>query len=365
MMSECESTEPRVAPHDAGLFAARNHRGRTHPGMTDHKARQPKGIPTGGQFAAAAHSEADISIDAPVSYGTATAVMATRSEHSELIYVHYDEHLSKDQISSILAGDWAGAEDLAHEAYEEQAHARSREEAEELINAAFNAGTFHSEWDELDWEDQDEAAEAIREKDTSDPIAQLLRNTPDQLMRTRLGVPGERLTDPKAWLGSHLDNGGSEARSTAIMGILKDHGADVNAPGVSEAVEELIDNGPWDWHEGVRLELIFTAPVEDMAATPREGGEEVQRKQLTFTAPRVLLIDSVNGSGHEVSIPTTVTKVLDQPEEDSSEVPIEGRVSLDKDAGGYSWDDVAGVVTGYYKSHAPSTEWLVGGPLEP
>lgn len=338
---------------------------RTHSGMTDNKARQPKGIPAGGQFAAAAHSEADITIDAPTSYATAADVMATRSEHAELIYIHYDEELTKDQISSILAGDWGTAEDSVVEACQDYVHLRSREEAEELVNAAYNAGTFHCEWDELDDDEQDEAAERIRENDKSDPIPQLLRNTPDQLMRTRLGVPSERLTVPGAWLGSNLDEAGSAARRTAIMGILNDHGADVLAPGVSEAIEELIDNGPWNWHEGVRLELIFTAGVEDMAATPREGGEEVQRKQLTFTSPRLLLIDAVNGCGHEVSIPTTVTKVLDQPEADSTEVPVEGRVSLDKDAGGYSWDDVAGVVTGYYKSHAPSADWLVGGPLEP
>jgi len=158
--------------------------GRTHEGMTDHMARQPKGIPTGGQFAAAAHPEADVIIEGPVSYANAASVMATRSEHAELIYVHYDDELSKDQISSILAGDWNSAEEMALETYSEQAHLRSREEAEELVNEAFNAGTFHSEWDELDSEDQDEAAEALREQDKSDPITQLLRNTPDQLMRT-------------------------------------------------------------------------------------------------------------------------------------------------------------------------------------
>lgn len=333
--------------------------------MTDNKARQPKGIPTGGQFAATTHPEADITIQAPTSYASAADVMATRSEHAELIYIHYDEEFTKDQISSILAGDWNSAENSVHEACQDYVHLRSREEAEELVNAAFNVGTFHCEWDELDDDEQDEAAERIRENDKSDPIPQLLRNTPDQLMRTRLGVPGNRLSNSRSVWGSHLDDDSREDRKKAVLSILSDHGADITAPGVDEAITELIDNGPYDFHEGTRLELIFTTGIEDMAATPREGGEEVQRKQLTFTSPQLLLIDTVNGSGHEVALPTTVTKVLDQPEEDGDEVPREGSVCLDSDAGGYSWDDVCGLVKSYYKPHAPSAEWLVGGPREP
>jgi hypothetical protein len=92
--------------------------------MTDHKARQPKGIFTGGQFDAAGHAESHVSTEAPSSYATAADVMATRREHLELIYVHYDEQLTNDQIDSILAGDWAGAEDAIHEAYEEHAYLR-------------------------------------------------------------------------------------------------------------------------------------------------------------------------------------------------------------------------------------------------
>jgi hypothetical protein len=40
-------------------------------------------------------------------------------------------------------------------------------------------------------------------------------------------------------------------------------------------------------------------------------------------------------------------------------------VWLDSGAGGYSWDDVAGVVKGAYKQWAPSSEWLLEGPEEP
>ncbi|WLQ05879.1 hypothetical protein [Arthrobacter oryzae] len=38
--------------------------------------------------------------------------MATRSGHSEVIYVHYNERLTSGQIESIVAEDWAGAEDF-------------------------------------------------------------------------------------------------------------------------------------------------------------------------------------------------------------------------------------------------------------
>lgn len=333
--------------------------------MTENKARQPKGIPTGGQFAAAAHAEPDVTISASTTYATAADVMETRSEHSELIYVHYDDRLTTEQMDSILAGDWAAAEDSVFEAYEEHLESRAGEEARELVDAAYESGTFHCEYDELDFEEQQEAINAIREKDTSDPVRQLLRTTPDQLMRTRLGTPVDRLTDPSAARGSRLDDGGHQARAEAILGLLKDHGADPEAEGVREAVDELVNEGPYDWHEGVRLELIFTGNVEDVAAAPSDGGEEVQRRQLTFTTPEVLLIDTMNGSGHEVNVPATLIKVLDQPAEDGSGISDDGRVMLDSHAPGYSWDDVAGVVHSAYKPWAPSSEWLIGGPQEP
>ncbi|MBE4719501.1 hypothetical protein [Pseudarthrobacter sp. AB1] len=220
------------------------------------------------------------------------------------------------------------------------------------------------EFDELDWDEQNEAVQAIRENDTSDPVSGLLRNTPDQLMRTRLGTPIERLTDPSAAWGSNLDTGGAETRKKALLDLLKDHGADIESEGVSEALDELIEEGPWDWHEGVRLDLIFTGDLEEMAAAPRVAGAEIQNKQLTFTSPRVLLIDPWNGSGHEVSVPVTVVKVLPQPSDEGGFPDGADRVSLDSNAGGYSWDRVAGVVQGAYKPWAPSAQWLSSAPDE-
>lgn len=188
MIAECESTEPRGYPAlPRGFSLAEYWPARTQQGMTDHQARQPKGTPTGGQFAATARLEAELTLSPETRHASAADVMATRSEYSQLIFVHYDDRLSNEQMDSILGGDWDGAEDDVLERFEDHAYARAREEAEELINAAYEAGTLDRELDELDEDEVTEAVEEIRENDTSDPITDLLRVTPDQLMRTRSG----------------------------------------------------------------------------------------------------------------------------------------------------------------------------------
>lgn len=102
----------------------------------------------------------------PTHYARAADVMATGSERSQLIYVHYDDRLSDGQMDNTLAGDWDAAKDDVLERFDEHAYTRARKEAEELVNAAFEAGISPYKIDELDGDDLAEAIEAIREIDS-------------------------------------------------------------------------------------------------------------------------------------------------------------------------------------------------------
>jgi hypothetical protein len=72
--------------------------GRTHQGMTDTTSRQPKGIPVGGQFAATAHSEADLSLSpSPAGPATLAERLAQRDASKERMERLYEQKDALDR----------------------------------------------------------------------------------------------------------------------------------------------------------------------------------------------------------------------------------------------------------------------------
>ncbi|GAA4034355.1 hypothetical protein GCM10023063_17930 [Arthrobacter methylotrophus] len=329
--------------------------------MTENMARQPQGIPTGGQFAATTHAEPDVTLEEGAGEeSTAAGIIAANQAPVSLRYVSYDDRLTEDQMNMILSGQWTDAENDVDENFADNAYEEAITIARTEIDEAVEAGTFDREWDDLDPDEQDEARHAVEERDDSDPIKDLLRNTPDQLMRTSLGQPAERLSEPRWASGHRMDDGGFTARHDAVAALLKDAGMNADAPEVREAIEELINEGPYDWHEAVDLDLIWYGPLEDAVPTPRgESPETDGSKVLEFATPHVLLIDRMNGSGHEVTIPAPLKRTLTRVGYDDGEAPRTGRAYLDSNAGGYGWDSVAGVYKPAYKDGAPSPAWNI------
>lgn len=328
--------------------------------MTDNMARQPQGIPTGGQFAATTHAEPDLSLPAaaPDAGPGAAAIIAANTSPVSLRFVSYDDRLTKEQVSMILAGQWNDAEDDVDEKFSDNAYEEAVSTARTEINEAVAEGRFDREWDDLDPDEQDEARHAVEERDDSDPVKDLLRNTPDQLLRTSLGRPAERLSEPRWASGSRLDDGGFEARQEAVAALLKDSGMDVDAPEVKEAIGELVNEGPHEWHEGVQVDVIWYGGIEDAVPTPRgESPETEGQKVLEFSRPHILLIDKWNGSGHEVVVPAPLKRTLTRVGYDDEAAPQTGRAYLDSDTEGYGWDSVAGVYMPAYKDGAPSATW--------
>ncbi|ACL41899.1 hypothetical protein Achl_3948 (plasmid) [Pseudarthrobacter chlorophenolicus A6] len=326
--------------------------------MTDN-ARQPKGIPAGGQFAATSHTEPDVNLaPAAGSAPDAAGIIAANQSPVSLRFVAYDDRLTKEQMGMILAGQWNDAENDVDENFSDSAYDQAVETARTEINEAHEEGRFDREWDELDQDEQDAARYAVEERDDSDPVKDLLRNTPDQLLRTSLGRPAERLPEPRWASGHRLDDGGFTARHDAVAALLKESGMNVDSPEVREAIEELINEGPYDWHEGVQLDVLWYGGIEDAVPTPRAESPETEgQKVLEFAKPHILLIDKWNGSGHDVVVPAAMKRTLTRVGDDDGEAPQTGRAYLDSDAGGYGWDDVAGVHKPAYKDGAPSATW--------
>jgi hypothetical protein len=333
--------------------------------MTENQNRQPEGIPTGGQYAATAHSDAvpDLTPAGPL---TAAGIVAAGTQPVTLKFVEYDHELNVDQISMILEGRWNDAENDVDENFSDASYEEAVRIAEEEVNAAYEAGTFDREWDELDPDEQDEARYAVEARDDSDPVKDMLRNTPPQLMRTSLGTPAQRLAEPRWTSGHHLDDGGFEARHKVVEGLVKDAGMDTSAPGVTAAIEELITEGPYDWHDGVQVDVIFYGDIEDAVPNTRFENEPDtgKTKVLEFANPHILLIDKWGGSGHDVVVPAPLKRTLSVPAEDT-DTPQTGHVYLDDKAGGYSWDDVCGLVKSAYGDGGPTATWEPVKILEP
>lgn len=329
--------------------------------MSRKPNRQPEGVPTGGQFAPDTHSEPDVALAGANQPADAAGIVAAGTDPVSLRFVQYDDQLTKEQIGMILSGQWNDAENDVDERFSDSAYDETVRIATEELETAVRVGRFDREWDELDTDEQDAVRYAIEERDDSDPVKDLLRNTRPQLMRTSLGQPTGRLQDPRFASGRHLDDGGLQARQKVIEDVLKEAGVDTSAEGVKEAIDDLVTEGPYDWHEGVQLDVLFYSDVADVVPSTRSDSDPEAGKErvLEFAKPHLLLIDKWNGQGYDTVLPTPLKRTLAKPAEDGPEAPQTGRVYLDDSGDGYSWDDVCGLVKSAYGGDgAPKTSWV-------
>lgn len=113
--------------------------------MSESTARQPKGIPAGGQFAATSHTEPDLSLasaeGAPAATGAA-AIIASNGSPVSLRFVNYDDRLTREQMSMILAGQWNDAENDVDENFSDNAYEEAVTTARTEINQAVEDGRF-------------------------------------------------------------------------------------------------------------------------------------------------------------------------------------------------------------------------------
>jgi hypothetical protein len=285
-------------------------------------------------------------------------------EKFSLAYVNYDDKLMDGQIESYLSGTIDDVIEEIDNVFSDSVYEAAVDIAKEKLAAV------DIEWDDLEPEDQDELRFAIMDKDESNPVNDLVRNTPSQLMRAVLGdnMSGEAVDYAANHDTSDFETGdentfggedfvstvqwgrndrASEARIKVLQDILGDRGFDVTSKEALDNLAELVDNGPYDWHEGVSAEIIWYGDISDANVGEWVDGEQKDERRLEFgDSAHVLLIDKYNGSGHEVEfsgggINTTINK--DNP------------AVLDSKAVGYGWDEVAGVHKPAYAANVDST----------
>ena len=271
----------------------------------------------------------------------------------ELIFVDRDERLSPEDIDAYLSGD--RDEELytkTLDSYTDRRWERSEELAREMLTD-MGVQQIHS----VDHSVLDEVSEIIRDYDTSDPIPQLVRNTPPQLMRAPLGA--HDLTDSAvmdAWLqqneyGYTLDDvlydsseNYAEARTDYLAHYLRaEAGISELSEEDAEALRDLATEGPWQWHEGVRLDAIWYGDIQDAAipstGTPTKtltfGGAPAHSRENQDGKVSIVLLDTVNGSGYDAQLGQPVTIHLT----DQRPAMLDSGGS----SHGYGWDDSAGV----------------------
>jgi hypothetical protein len=312
------------------------------------KRKQHTGEPgNGGQFGHDAKPEGGVALDTSTSEYSAEAQSVLDDIKAapfvnDLVYISYDDSLTKEQMTDYLAGRHAEVEDSLIEAFSDGRYDNEVSEAERFCR------DNDVEFDELTDDEQFAIREAIVEKDTSDPVKDLLRVTHDQLLRAKVAQIGEIANAEVYADGDDVRFGQhdvTDGRVALISRVLTEQGMDVTSVEAQGAIRELAIEGPYDWHEGVTLEVIWYGGVEEASAIPRSDSlfPDAAGRKLKFAEPHVLLLDAWNGQGYEATIPSTLTVT----------VTPESPAQLDSE-GGYGWDEIAGVNKGAYRTELTS-----------
>ncbi|WIB65318.1 hypothetical protein [Curtobacterium sp. MCBD17_040] len=324
------------------------------------RGHNDKGVPGAGQFNGHVRPAAGTDVDLRTPYeGTATASALAETirtldprEIPDLVYVAYDDKLTDEQIDAYLSGDFDALTDSTDEWVSDQQY----EAATEFLRSFLD--DRGADWDDLSDDDHDELRQAVYDRDRSDPIRHLLRNTHDQLLRAPLRSPADLIVpdadgewpdgiDARFYNDTHWD-AIRERRVAALQEALASHNVTVTAE-VRQALEELVVEGPADWHDGVSLDVIWYGDVAEAGLAGADRGEAAGRT-LSFENAEVVLIDRVNGSGYSARIPGTLTTTVT----DDAPAFLDSARSGNH---GYGWDDVAGVVKPYFRPDTVASTW--------
>jgi hypothetical protein len=282
-----------------------------------------------------------------------------------LYYVAYDDGLNDDQIVDFLSGNVDELSEQITDVFSDSAYEYTKEEATAI------AKEFGYDYDDLDEEDQEDLLSYVQEHDQSDPVSDLVRNTHSKLLRAPLTANGieDALADyenshdtsdfevenPDGFGGEDFystvrfgkNDRASEARVLVLQELLGDRGFDVTSDEAIQNLHELVDNGPYDWHEGVTPEIIWYGDISSANVGEYVDGEKKDERRLDFgNSAHVLLLDRYNGSGHEVEMNgggINATISTDKP------------AILDSKSNGYGWDDTAGVYMPAYSKDIDAT----------
>lgn len=183
----------------------------------------------------------------------------------------------------------------------------------------------------------DDLMNAVSESPGAVPLEQLLEeNTAPQLMRMQM-FDGENLTDVNE--DAYYDY---DAQIEVIATKFKELGLDPETQFNRDAINTMVINGPEYWHDGVSLDVIWSGPYTNAVPAYEE-------KTLSFKDPHFVLIDTFNGSGWEAQAEGSIRRTIGCRGEDEP-LPRTKRAYLDRHAGGYGWQSIAGVSGSAYET---------------
>lgn len=351
--------------------------------MTPAQAAQQSNRDDGGRYKSKTHAEVDLdlTVDDPTELDLTSMdfedydelegsqheqfclqVAEHIPEYVQVYYVDYRDELEDNQISDLLAGREADARRIFDK---NTADSRIDGTNEAIDEALRSAGTSLT-WDELDNDDYNLLQQAVWDKDTSDPFKETWERSSDRLVRSTTGSKALHETDlpvngsPEAWqVGSQAwYDVATPARTQALSERFTELGLDPKDPANAEAIEDLAENGPTYWHEGVSLDVLTYADTSELAPDP----EKV--KEVRIQNPTLLLTDPVNGTGFDAEVSGAVTvKISSAAELKASEDRAGSRFFLDsagsRSGHGHSWTKTADLVPSDYR---PASIEVLGQP---
>lgn len=244
-------------------------------------------------------------------------------EKTDLIFIDRDEALSDEQCAKMLGGerdsiiedfDFTESEDFAIDSYLENVF--DEEEAEQFRNS----------------EAFDQFVQECRERDASDPYSDLVSHTGRKLVRfyfrNQRGDRTELESGSWRWDDARIEREAKRLGEAAGLDFA------ANREVLREVVREASYGG----------ELCIIAYIEMQDADKWVNyclRNDRARVTLTFHDPQLLVLDSINGSGHDVKVKGEVKIRFRGKDLD----PTEGVMALDaKNVGtGYGWDETAGL----------------------
>ncbi|MBQ1048466.1 hypothetical protein KBX50_08305 [Micromonospora sp. C51] len=225
------------------------------------------------------------------------ATVAALNERYELVYVDYRDQLSDRDVQDLLNGDADTVYDRFDEGWlsENRSHGATYEVEQITTEEERNLLEEHGRLDDLRLE--------IENRDESDPVRDMWRNTPHTLMTVKLDhdVPDYTLRPDDEF-------------DEILAEIANAAGIDLD--GNRDALTDLLANASY----GGQLLLIWHGDAEDAIGATK----------ATWTDPHLLILNSFNGSGFDAQVKGAVTRDL-KP----------GDITVDKVRAGYSWHQTA------------------------
>lgn len=245
----------------------------------------------------------------------------------ELVYVDYRDELTDKQVELLLDRDLVGLDDSIYEWGIE-----CRDVSVNVILAEALHDLGHTDVSPWDLDPDGELRDLLFDLDGSDPIRDLAEHTSAPLVRQTL----ERYVPPISGFAPNADG----RKAGHLARVLLQWFPHLGYRAAADLAHELAANGPWDWHESVRVDTLFRLDLVSMYDSLL-GEQDTQRALKYADEVSVLLIDPWNGSGHEVTVPLPEPLVL----------PVDDAHPMYSDSGqaGYGWDEVCGLVTSAYE----------------